>query len=305
MIRSLIKNTAHLIAKPINLAIFSRYFKLNLIPRQANICSDDFLDQKIMIITPHVDDEIIGAGGFIHHLSLHSCRIKCMYMTDGSKSYHPHLPQDELIAARKGEAIELSRQLDIEEPGFLQVADTQLGTESNHYQQLLTEIKAYNPEILFLPHPLDGHPDHGATVTVTLEALTKAKYPKDTPIYLYGAANSLTPNAVNRCFALQDEIYQKAQLLEIFQTQTMSFAPMLLLDRCRRFAVRSWAPEALGAEFFSVTSMGNLESALKDLDPRAMSINFGRISSTVKLPFQFFRGWSIKKKFDHKLQHSA
>src|ERR1700749_3063522 len=70
-------------------------------------------EQPFVVLSPHPDDESLGAGGLIALARRHDQQVAIILVTDGSKS-HPNslaYPHDRLIATRRAELLEAGRIL--------------------------------------------------------------------------------------------------------------------------------------------------------------------------------------------------
>jgi len=133
-----------------------------------------FRKKKILVIVPHMDDEINVAGSMIHNLAGMKCDIAVLYTTDGNDLGRG--------AERREEARRALRVLTGSETavGVLPFkSQARVGKE--HYlfsrreeavERLFCFIKKYYPEIIFCCD-MDEHPDHLCTSLFFEEALGK------------------------------------------------------------------------------------------------------------------------------------
>ncbi len=75
--------------------------------------SDQDLAENAIIFSPHQDDETLGCGGTIIRKHEAGAKIKIVFMTDGSRSHHRFIPEDELIMLRQQEAIKAAQILGV------------------------------------------------------------------------------------------------------------------------------------------------------------------------------------------------
>ncbi len=261
--------------------------------------------RRILVLAPHVDDEVIGCGGYLGDLAGRGNEIQCIYITDGAASDHPTLGPAEIARAREQEGRQVASVYGFRPPLFLGEKDSQLAVEPPVVRRLQPLIQGFAPQILFLPCFLDGHRDHVATAGLALQALARAGYPGDFPLYLYAVNSPLTYHTANRYFPLKEQWTQKKQALGIFTSQTLPLEIFLTLDACRRHALPPAARRgARGAEFFIRSTLQEYHGAFNLYGPE-MYRNFQQISSVFNLVPHFFSGWPLKKEAAEHLGKQA
>jgi bacillithiol biosynthesis deacetylase BshB1 len=126
---------------------------------------------SMLIIGPHPDDQELGMGGTIARLAGQGHKVHLVDMTSGEPTPlgSVEIRQRESAAAAK----------------ILGVERTQLGlinrevvhdVASRH--RLAAVIRVHRPEVIFLPHPVDAHPDHVAVTRIGEDARFDAKLSK-------------------------------------------------------------------------------------------------------------------------------
>ncbi len=279
-----------------NRLFFSIYFRL---ARQSYRLRplEDLHHKRILLLAPHVDDEVIGCGGLLFKLAAANNTVQCLYLTNGAGSFHPALSREELIELRKKEALRVAEFYGLAPPVFLGMEDGALEVTAAAIEMVEKELRRFAPQIVFLPYFLDGHGDHVATARLGLAALEKGGFAADFPLYLYQACSSFTPGDANRYFLLAEEYEGKKKALQIFRSQTMPFGGLLMLDRYRRWAVggkKGAAAKIKGAEFFRKDSLEGLKKALAHLS-NDITAKIRPISSPYFLIRDYFSGWQAKK----------
>lgn len=132
----------------------------------------------VLIVAPHMDDEVLGCGGTIAQLP-DKTKVYCIYVTDGSRSHKPILPWlpqpvAGLSKVRMDEAGAALAVLGIPQDNaiFLGLPDSQLRKCETRLLQLLTEhIRRLRPDHIFVPFRFDRHPDHLVVYKITQKAL--------------------------------------------------------------------------------------------------------------------------------------
>jgi bacillithiol biosynthesis deacetylase BshB1 len=123
---------------------------------------------SILVIGPHPDDQELGMGGSIARFVEQGHRVHIVDMTNGEPT-----PRGS-VEARARESAAAAKILGIER--------TQLGLINREVvhdipsrHKLAAVIRVHKPDILFLPYPLDAHPDHVAVTKIGEDARFDAK----------------------------------------------------------------------------------------------------------------------------------
>jgi LmbE family N-acetylglucosaminyl deacetylase len=145
--------------------------------------------EKILVVAPHPDDEVIGCGGTIlRHRELGGS-AKVLYCTSDG-----HIRDAELCKSAAVLNVEYT------ELGY---GVRTLSGNNDFMQKLAAEISAYVPDILFVPFIIDNHPDHRAVN----EALVKAAKTNcfNCMIYAYPVWFPLYPNVLVDVSAVREK----------------------------------------------------------------------------------------------------
>jgi LmbE family N-acetylglucosaminyl deacetylase len=128
--------------------------------------------RRLVVIAPHPDDEVLGAGGLVHSMRQLGVEVAIVAVTDGEAS-HP-------VARARGVDVASTRALEsvvaLERLGCgqvpvarLRLPDGKVAAEIPHLTALLEGL--LRPHDLCLgPWRRDGHPDHDAVGTATRTA---------------------------------------------------------------------------------------------------------------------------------------
>jgi LmbE family N-acetylglucosaminyl deacetylase len=121
---------------------------------------------NVLVIAPHPDDEVIGCGGALCLHAARGDRLSAVFLTSGELGLK-HLTRDEAWKTREAEARRAAKILGIESLTFLRLPDWCMGDDIARAAEALRPVLAREkPELIYLPHPDDGHPDHKATLPV-------------------------------------------------------------------------------------------------------------------------------------------
>src|SRR6516225_1949902 len=128
------------------------------------------MSESVLVVAPHPDDEAIGCGGMI---CLHRKRgdpVHVVFLTSGEKGI-PRRRAEKVRAIREAEAVKAGKILKVNEIHFLHLPDLGL---HHHIEQgaaaLHQQMAAQRPDLIYLPHPEDGHLDHATVFPIICAA---------------------------------------------------------------------------------------------------------------------------------------
>ncbi len=123
---------------------------------------------KILVISAHPDDEVIGAGGTI---SKHTQKGDEVYLCIVTKAYSPDWPE-EYIIERKREVLKVREELNIKKVYFLEFPTVKLDTfpQKELNDRIREQIDEIKPETVYTTHGGDINKDHRIVFEATLTA---------------------------------------------------------------------------------------------------------------------------------------
>jgi bacillithiol biosynthesis deacetylase BshB1 len=126
---------------------------------------------SILVIGPHPDDQELGMGGAIIRLAGQGHRVHLVDMTDGEPTPHGSVEIRAREAAQAAKIMGVGRTL-------LGLPNRQVVHSIEARHKLAAVIRIHRPEILFVPYPIDAHPDHVAVSRIAEDARFDAKLTK-------------------------------------------------------------------------------------------------------------------------------
>ena len=119
------------------------------------------MKKKVLIISPHADDEILGCGGFISKYSKQNYYISVLILTNANKGAPEIYSPQEIKNIRK-EATKANKLIGTKKIFFENLPAVNL---NNYPIYKITDIinryiKEINPEIVLIPSSNDIHDDH-------------------------------------------------------------------------------------------------------------------------------------------------
>jgi len=189
----------------------------------------DFTAGPVLVIAPHIDDEVIGCGGTIRRHVLAGAPTTVVYMTDGSKGntslYGQGLPpkavvqaEQEHVVRRKEEARQATTILGVDEIVFLDQPDGQLEPTPELIATLTTLLQKIRPGVIYLPSVLDGHRDHWATNRIFRD-VWKHLESMALGVPICRSYECWTPLLPNRLVDISEVFEVKLRALEQFESQ--------------------------------------------------------------------------------------
>jgi LmbE family N-acetylglucosaminyl deacetylase len=127
------------------------------------------IEDRILVLSPHQDDEILGSGGYIQQALKNGAVVRVIFASDGNKHG--------LGPVRQGEAISIDKKLGVAptEIVFLDFPDGKLSDQSNFSSAVEEQIINFHPTTVITTLPEDSHPDHSICGKTVLELWRGAK----------------------------------------------------------------------------------------------------------------------------------
>jgi LmbE family N-acetylglucosaminyl deacetylase len=149
----------------------------------------------VLVIAPHPDDEVLGAGGTIARLAEEGREVHVCIVTSGGPPRYD-VSQTQRVRA---EALRAHERLGVAESHWLGFPAAGL-SETPHAELndgIAGLVRALEPDVLLVPHPGDMHLDHQACFTSALVASRphQAVYPST--ILAYETLSETNWNAPN------------------------------------------------------------------------------------------------------------
>ena len=129
---------------------------------------------RVMVVAPHPDDEAIGCGGALCLHADRGDRVAVVYLTSGELGASS-MAREEVWAVREAEARRGCAILGAVAVTFLRLPDWYLRDHAAAAAVALAPLLAEGrPELIYLPHPEDEHPDHRSALSIASAALAES-----------------------------------------------------------------------------------------------------------------------------------
>ncbi len=142
--------------------------------------SQEDLSAPALFLSPHKDDETLGAGATLLSKVAAGAPVKILFFTDGRNSCQGLMSPRELSALRTEEALAAGSKMGLgkEDLIFLELEDSRL--EDFHdqaVQGVLAALEDFRPREVYIPYKGETIEDHLAARRASLEALSRAGRP--------------------------------------------------------------------------------------------------------------------------------
>jgi LmbE family N-acetylglucosaminyl deacetylase len=129
---------------------------------------------RVLVLSPHPDDESIGCGGAILGHVARGDDVRVVFLTSGEAGGHGRSP-DETLRVREREARAAAKILGTSEPEFWREPDGKLRVTPALTKRLRETIETFKPDVVYVTHEREMHPDHIASARVLRTALAPLK----------------------------------------------------------------------------------------------------------------------------------
>ncbi|MEJ8741347.1 PIG-L deacetylase family protein [Phocaeicola sp. HCN-6420] len=122
------------------------------------------LENKVLIVAPHPDDEVLGCSGFIQRMIDNGKQVHVVILSGGGKSHQGccHIDESTLIDSRRNLSRKAAKilNLPLDQLHFLDYSDGSISFNDTETQRLQILIEELSPNAIFVPHKGEGWSDH-------------------------------------------------------------------------------------------------------------------------------------------------
>jgi LmbE family N-acetylglucosaminyl deacetylase len=206
---------------------------------QEPVLSDGPKGQRILVIAPHPDDEMIGAGGTLIKAIRRGAEVRVLYLTSGKGDTARILEEETLAVSRKvGYSVD-----------FLRQPQKRIPLDGDFISEVARRIAGFDLDALLVPVLLDDHDDHRRASHVLLKVFEFGGIPQSVEVWGFQVYTALRGNVVvDICDVKED----KAKYIAMWSSQMLirdwsHYSLGLNAYHCR--FVRNTAGEAYGESF--------------------------------------------------------
>lgn len=128
------------------------------------------LMNRILVISPHPDDESIGCGGTLRKHITEGDSVWVIFLTSGERGGHGMSPE-ETKRVREEEAKAAAIILGYEHLEFWNIPNGKLEITLNVVEQLREKVESWKPHFIYVTHDNEMHPEHKAAAGIVREAI--------------------------------------------------------------------------------------------------------------------------------------
>lgn len=190
------------------------------------------MNEKVLVVAPHCDDEILGCGGIMAKYIDQGCRVYVVIVTNGNLGA-PEIFSKKGTVRVQSEAIRAHKLLGIEDTFFLDFPAPKL--DSIPAYKLSIELNKLINDLdittLYIPHRGDIHNDHKITFETALVAARPVNGCPVNAIYAYETLSETewAPPFGDDAFIptvfenIEDYISKKIEAFKCYSTQIKQF----------------------------------------------------------------------------------
>ncbi len=134
--------------------------------------AEPVVGQRVLILAPHPDDEVLGCGGLIHRLLNEDRQVDVVIMSGGGRSHSGCCDIDgrTLVDERRRLTLKAAEILGMPEKNlhFMDYPDGSIMSDNPETERLRALMTELNPDTLFVPHSGEGWSDHTETRNIGL-----------------------------------------------------------------------------------------------------------------------------------------
>jgi LmbE family N-acetylglucosaminyl deacetylase len=126
--------------------------------------------KRVLVLSPHPDDEAVGCGGALCIHKAEGAVLRVVFLTSGERGGHGRAPAD-TARLREAEAWAAAQILGIDQVDFWRQPDGALRATRLLVSRLRTLLADWQPDVLYVTHEHEMHPDHRAAARLVRRAL--------------------------------------------------------------------------------------------------------------------------------------
>lgn len=204
---------------------------------------------NILVISPHPDDEAIGCGGTIAKHISDGDSVEVIFLTSGEKGGHGKSETD-TKEIRERESQYAAILLQIQNITFWREPDGAFQASEKNVNRLLEKFTVFKPDLIFVPHENEAHPDHREAAILVMEAVKLLTDTIKKPaVWMYEVWTPIQKMDYIVDMSEYVEIKRKAILAYESQCSVLDFAEAILGLNRYRGEMHSW-PGGDYAEIF-------------------------------------------------------
>lgn len=183
--------------------------------------------KKILIISPHLDDEVLGCGGTIQYFKKIKSEVNVIFIAD-RKYDNRIIPYK--VKNDRSEALKAKKLLKYDKQFFLGFHDESLYLNIDKIIiELVKLVKQLKPDTIFCCSPDDNNHDHYSTFIAAKVVMRWVYGVKNVYLYEVPSSSEVSPNTQNSLFEpnffvnIDKYINNKIKALNCYKSETRLF----------------------------------------------------------------------------------
>lgn len=131
---------------------------------------------RVLVVSPHPDDEAIGCGGTLRKHVANGDEVRAIFLTSGELGGHGRTPS-ETLSIREAEARAAASILGLSGIEFWRQDDGKVRVALELVDRLRRYLDEFGVQLVYVPHDREMHPDHRAAVELTRAAMAGQNNP--------------------------------------------------------------------------------------------------------------------------------
>ena len=168
------------------------------------------MKKKILVVAPHPDDEIIGAGGLMAKAVEAHHEVDVLYLSSG----------DSIEDLREKEAKEVCKFMGVKEHHFLRLKDQSFKVSAQNIKKIIDIFKISTPDLIYCNHADDADYEHKIAYQLIIESFWRYNQLTKKPakgLVLYEVHKPL--QTYNLTENISSKINLKMKALSLYQSQ--------------------------------------------------------------------------------------
>ena len=234
----------------------THYVEHSLLPFEAST----LLGEKLLVLAPHPDDEVIGCGGLIALHVAEKRPVKVVILTDGAAA--DPAGEQELVRRRREETLAGLAILGEVETVFCEFSDRSLEEHEEALREILRhQIVSFRPDLIACPSPIEIHPDHVALARALSDLMQESRdllgEAAMTRVAFYEVSQPMRPNALVDITTVGEKKYRaiRAHASQLALRDYESFARGL-----NQYRAMTLPPAVKAAEAYQVRPLVELHT---------------------------------------------
>jgi LmbE family N-acetylglucosaminyl deacetylase/uncharacterized small protein (DUF1192 family) len=205
---------------------------------------------RVLAFAPHPDDEVFGCGGALALFADRGADVRVIIVTDGEAG----LSEDPSAASniRREESLRAAKHLGYVPPDFWGLPDRGLGVWTL-VDRIITATAKSRAELIFLPSPLEIHPDHQALGLAGILALPALAASSE--VWFYEISQPLSEPT--HLIPINSVMEKKNAAMACFQSQLTQLPYGQRIAGLNHFRAYHLGPNVSAAEAFVAVTPGN------------------------------------------------